>query len=76
MDRLLTDIRDFFAHEEYYLERGIPWRRGYLLHGVPGSGKTSTILAIASELQLDVYLIPLSNGEWKRSVANADGGWR
>jgi chaperone BCS1 len=63
MDRLLTDIKDFFRNEAFYAQRGIPWRRGYLLHGLPGSGKTSTILAIASELDLDVYMVPLSTGE-------------
>ena len=40
-ERLLSDARDFMASERWYAERGIPWRRGYLLHGVPGSGKTS-----------------------------------
>ncbi|KAL1660888.1 BCS1 N terminal-domain-containing protein, partial [Schizophyllum commune] len=35
-DMLLADCRDFLASEEWYAERGIPFRRGYLLHGVPG----------------------------------------
>lgn len=39
---------------------GIPFRRGYLLHGVPGSGKTSLIHAMAGELGLDIYVISLS----------------
>ena len=38
---LLEDAKDFLASEDWYAERGIPWRRGYLLHGCPGSGKTS-----------------------------------
>lgn len=40
-ERLLADARDFMSSERWYADRGIPWRRGYLLHGVPGSGKTS-----------------------------------
>lgn len=40
---LIADARDFLASEVWYAERGIPYRRGYLLHGVPGSGKTSLI---------------------------------
>lgn len=38
---ILEDANDFLASELWYAERGIPWRRGYLLHGCPGSGKTS-----------------------------------
>ncbi|KAF7356490.1 hypothetical protein MVEN_00982100 [Mycena venus] len=37
-----------------------PFRRGYLLYGAPGSGKTSIISSIAGELGLDVYIISLS----------------
>ena len=40
---------------------GIPFRRGYLLHGVPGSGKSSLIHAIAGELMLDIYVVSLSS---------------
>ena len=35
---LLEDAREFLASEAWYTERGIPYRRGYLLHGVPGGG--------------------------------------
>jgi mitochondrial chaperone BCS1 len=38
---LLDDTQEFLGSENWYAERGIPWRRGYLLHGCPGSGKTS-----------------------------------
>lgn len=39
---------------------GIPHRRGYLLYGAPGSGKTSLIHSIAGELNLDVYILSLT----------------
>ncbi|KAH9832493.1 P-loop containing nucleoside triphosphate hydrolase protein [Rhodofomes roseus] len=35
-DMILADCQDFLCSEEWYAERGIPFRRGYLLHGVPG----------------------------------------
>ncbi|KAF9465915.1 P-loop containing nucleoside triphosphate hydrolase protein [Collybia nuda] len=57
---LLGDARDFLQSKTWYAERGIPFRRGYLLHGVPGSGKTSMIHCMAGELGLDVYIISLS----------------
>ncbi|KAI9571183.1 hypothetical protein HD554DRAFT_2203657 [Boletus coccyginus] len=60
-EMLLNDARDFLKSEKWYADRGIPFRRGYLLHGVPGSGKSSLIHAIAGELMLDIYTLSLSS---------------
>ncbi|KIM90394.1 hypothetical protein PILCRDRAFT_181783 [Piloderma croceum F 1598] len=59
-DLLIEDAKDFLASKTWYAERGIPFRRGYLLYGAPGSGKTSMIHSLAGELGLDVYVISLS----------------
>ncbi|KAG5350229.1 hypothetical protein C0989_012019 [Termitomyces sp. Mn162] len=59
-DMLIDDARDFLGSKPWYSARGIPFRRGYLLYGAPGSGKTSIIHSLAGELGLDVYIISLS----------------
>ncbi|KAJ3509901.1 hypothetical protein NLJ89_g4973 [Agrocybe chaxingu] len=59
-DMLLEDARDFLASKQWYDSRGIPFRRGYLLYGAPGSGKSSLIHSIAGELKLNVYVMSLS----------------
>ncbi|EJD50464.1 P-loop containing nucleoside triphosphate hydrolase protein [Auricularia subglabra TFB-10046 SS5] len=58
---LLRDAREFIASEAWYKSAGVPYRRGYLLHGIPGAGKTSTIHAMASELMLPIYAVSLAN---------------
>ena len=58
---VLEDCREFLESEAWYVERGIPYRRGYLLHGVPGSGKSSLVNAVATELGLPIYLLQLSS---------------
>ena len=57
-----------------YVERGIPYRRGYLLHGPPGSGKTSFITALAGELGFDICVLNLGEvGQCSCSVAAVRG---
>jgi len=59
-EMILADAREFMASEKWYSERGLPYRRGYLFHGCPGSGKTSLVHALAGQLGLDIYVINLS----------------
>ncbi|EPS45944.1 hypothetical protein H072_85 [Dactylellina haptotyla CBS 200.50] len=59
-ESIVTDINDFLASSKWYHDRGIPYRRGYLLYGPPGSGKSSFIKALAGDLDYDICLINLS----------------
>ncbi|HZP88580.1 MAG TPA: AAA family ATPase [Burkholderiales bacterium] len=57
---LVTDVQRWLQSEEWYRSRGLPWRRGWLLHGKTGTGKTSIIRAIAQDLDLPVCIFDLS----------------
>lgn len=59
-EKLLNDLEHFVDHCEWYLARGIPYRRGYLLHGPPGTGKTSFIMALAGLFSLNICILNLS----------------
>ncbi|KDQ15629.1 hypothetical protein BOTBODRAFT_624533 [Botryobasidium botryosum FD-172 SS1] len=58
--RIEDDVKGFLKRGKWYAERGIPYRRGYLLHGPPGSGKTSFIQALAGNLSYNICLLNLS----------------
>ncbi|KAG0214166.1 hypothetical protein BGX33_002413 [Mortierella sp. NVP41] len=58
---IVEDAKEFFASESWYAERGLPFRRGLLLYGSPGTGKTSFIHALAGELGLNIYVVNLSS---------------
>ncbi|KAI0697818.1 hypothetical protein C8T65DRAFT_17642 [Cerioporus squamosus] len=60
LELVLDDAKDFLSSRKWYADRGIPFRRGYLLHGAPGAGKTSMIHTIAGELNLSVYILSLT----------------
>jgi AAA+ superfamily predicted ATPase len=57
---LLKRLRRFTNGRDSYEGVGIPYMFGLLLSGIPGSGKTSTIKAIAVELNMHIVSIPLN----------------
>ena len=59
-ERILDDVRSFLRARTWYLDRGIPYRRGYLLYGPPGTGKSSFIQALAGELDFNIAILNLS----------------
>ncbi|KAG9037387.1 hypothetical protein FRB95_005676 [Tulasnella sp. JGI-2019a] len=59
-ERIEADLKAFMGRAKWYAERGLPYRRGYLLHGPPGSGKSSFIQALAARFNYDLAILNLS----------------
>lgn len=61
-EEISEDLKEFLlpATSKWYSNRGLPYRRGYLLYGPPGTGKTSLSVALAGKFGLSVYALSLS----------------
>lgn len=60
-DQIFQDVQDFLGSHSWYLERGIPYRRGYLLYGPPGCGKSSFVSALAGRLGYNICVLNLGD---------------
>lgn len=60
-EELIHDVEMFLESESAYLDYGIPWHRGYLFYGEPGTGKSSAAMALAERFGLSVYYLPLGD---------------
>lgn len=58
--KLVTDLEEFEGDKEWYDKINIPYKRGYLLYGPPGNGKTSLSIAIASKHKRNIYCLDIN----------------
>jgi chaperone BCS1 len=69
--RLISDIEGFLSSKKWYTSMGIPYRRGMLFWGVPGTGKTSLAMGLAGMFDLRIYAINLGSVENDQDLVNA-----
>lgn len=63
-------VRLFVENPKWYMERGIPHTLGVLLHGPPGTGKTSVIKAIAKDTRRHIFNIKLGADTTQTQLRN------
>ncbi|XP_010450740.1 PREDICTED: AAA-ATPase ASD, mitochondrial [Camelina sativa] len=59
-EEIKNDLIKFSKSKDYYKKIGKAWKRGYLLFGPPGTGKSTMIAAMANFLEYDVYDLELT----------------
>ena len=67
---LIEDIDWFTKNEKWYNDKGIPYKRGYLLYGPPGTGKTSIIKCIANKYNFSIFTIDFESIKTNNDLIN------
>ncbi len=56
-ENIIKDLKNFLDSKESYSKFGIPYKRNYLLYGIPGTGKSSLITSLASLFNMNISII-------------------
>jgi hypothetical protein len=65
---LRTHLEFFLNRRDWYEQKGIPYTLGFMFHGEPGCGKTSSIKAIANTARRHIVNIQLSQIKSKEQL--------
>ena len=61
------DLVFFLKNEQLFRDVGLPYKRGYLLCGPPGNGKTSVCRTIATSMPFSSYMFDFSDSQMGNS---------
>lgn len=59
--KMIEEVKLWRGLQDWYKQRGIPWKRGWILYGPPGTGKSAVTRAIAEDLDLPLFVFSLGN---------------
>ncbi|MBV8781318.1 MAG: ATP-binding protein [Phycisphaerae bacterium] len=60
-EAMVQELLRWKQSEQWYRSRRIPWTRGWLIYGEPGTGKTSLVRAIAQDFDLPIFIFDLAS---------------
>lgn len=76
-DTVMQRIDDFYTKRQWYLDKGLSHKLTMIFHGIPGTGKTSFIKALAGKYGVNVYVINIStmtDDKLEKAIASVPKG--
>lgn len=70
VQQAIDEVLRWSESQAWYKDRQIPWRRGLLLYGQPGTGKSSLTKALAQTLDIPIFVFDISTMDNKEFYAN------
>jgi flagellar biosynthesis GTPase FlhF len=68
-DSLTNIIKNYRDNQDKLSKFGLPNRMGIMLYGLPGCGKSSTIVTIASEMNRNIYYLDMNGIKTNQELA-------